>query len=375
MGIRDGQQVTTPAADLLVALAEQRLDRVTELLAADAVLVVPQTGGRYAGQDAVVDALREVSSSFADVAYHPQKRYVQSDQVVEVSLITGTHVGTFAGTEPTGRRVELPVRLSVGHDQTHVQKLEVQADLPLLWKAMGREVSWHELAASQVGALRFAADRELATYVDEPKPERETAPKPANRKKPPKRSKRRAVMAVAAALVAAAGAAGLFVMLGSGRDPVPTAAAKPATSPPADKPSRPDDREPKKPRPDPKPEPKADKNTVTLSSDVTFAFGSAALSKPATRLLHRLAADIRREKLRGQILVRGYTDNIGSASSSLTLSRQRADAVADVLRRRLEGVPVTIRSRGLGDSHPVGNNATAAGRALNRRVTIELPHS
>jgi len=51
------------------------------------------------------------------------------------------------------------------------------------------------------------------------------------------------------------------------------------------------------------------------------------------------------------------------------LSEKRAEFVAQILQR--DGTPAErIRAVGKGDTQPVGDNATAAGRALNRRVEI-----
>lgn len=63
----------------------------------------------------------------------------------------------------------------------------------------------------------------------------------------------------------------------------------------------------------------------------------------------------------------GYTDNTGAASQNLTLSQQRSEAVKDQLIKM--GVsPTRLTSKGLGDTNPIGDNNTLAGRANNRRV-------
>ena len=75
----------------------------------------------------------------------------------------------------------------------------------------------------------------------------------------------------------------------------------------------------------------------------------------------------------GTIEVDGYTDSVGSAAHGLALSRKRASAVADLLRSELSGLDITVISKGYGEANPVASNATAAGRAKNRRVEIFLP--
>src|SRR6202161_2997984 len=70
-----------------------------------------------------------------------------------------------------------------------------------------------------------------------------------------------------------------------------------------------------------------------------------------------------------KVQVEGYTDNVGSEQYNLTLSQQRGDAVRDYLIS--QGVsPDNITATGYGMSSPIADNATAAGRAQNRRVNL-----
>jgi succinyl-CoA synthetase beta subunit len=65
--------------------------------------------------------------------------------------------------------------------------------------------------------------------------------------------------------------------------------------------------------------------------------------------------------------VAGHTDNVGSAESNLTLSQKRADAVATYLAT--QGVTKDrLSAKGYGETKPIGDNGTDAGRAANRRV-------
>ncbi|APZ44358.1 OmpA family protein [Acidihalobacter ferrooxydans] len=69
--------------------------------------------------------------------------------------------------------------------------------------------------------------------------------------------------------------------------------------------------------------------------------------------------------------VAGYTSSTGTASYNMQLSRKRAASVANYLIA--QGVqPVRIQATGYGEADPIASNATAAGRAQNRRVTITL---
>ena len=72
-----------------------------------------------------------------------------------------------------------------------------------------------------------------------------------------------------------------------------------------------------------------------------------------------------------KLFVVGHTDSTGSRELNMKLSAQRADAVA----AQLIGQGVTgsrIATSGVGPDQPVASNATADGRAQNRRVEVTL---
>lgn len=70
-----------------------------------------------------------------------------------------------------------------------------------------------------------------------------------------------------------------------------------------------------------------------------------------------------------KLAIEGHTDNVGVPEANVALSNKRAAAVVDYLIKK--GVaPDRMLAAGFGPSKPVGDNKTAAGRALNRRVEI-----
>ncbi len=72
-----------------------------------------------------------------------------------------------------------------------------------------------------------------------------------------------------------------------------------------------------------------------------------------------------------RVLVEGHTDNVGSARHNEQLSLRRAESVAQHLVAA--GLAdAAIERRGLGFSKPVADNATAEGRAQNRRVVVTV---
>ena len=108
---------------------------------------------------------------------------------------------------------------------------------------------------------------------------------------------------------------------------------------------------------------------VTLG-DVLFAFDKAELSAQAAPRMDKLASFLAQFPDR-KVLIEGFTDSVGNDSYNLSLSERRAQAARDALVQR--GVDRTrISARGYGKSHPVADNASPEGRAMNRRVEIVI---
>ena len=118
---------------------------------------------------------------------------------------------------------------------------------------------------------------------------------------------------------------------------------------------------------------------VTFDSGILFASGSATLSSTASTSLFQFA-QVLKNNATCDVAVQGYTDNDPwknstaeqSVQKNLELSQNRAQAVTTYLLS--QGVPSTqIRSTmGYGESNPVADNSTAAGKAQNRRVEVYL---
>jgi outer membrane protein OmpA-like peptidoglycan-associated protein len=109
---------------------------------------------------------------------------------------------------------------------------------------------------------------------------------------------------------------------------------------------------------------------VNLSGDAFFASGLATLTPAAKATLDKMLSQ-QGGKHFSRVSVTGYTDSVGFDASNLELSQRRADAVAAYLRDHgLQADAVTAAGRGKAD--PVASNATAEGRASNRRVEISL---
>ncbi len=118
---------------------------------------------------------------------------------------------------------------------------------------------------------------------------------------------------------------------------------------------------------------------VTFDSGILFTTGSATLAPAAKTSLQQFATVLKNNS-DCDIAVQGYTDNAGwknstaeqSVEKNKALSLDRATAVSSFLQSL--GVPATqLKSvEGLGEANPVADNATAAGKALNRRVEVYM---
>jgi outer membrane protein OmpA-like peptidoglycan-associated protein len=115
--------------------------------------------------------------------------------------------------------------------------------------------------------------------------------------------------------------------------------------------------------------------TVTLTSDVLFAFDKWEVTGAARARLARIAEGIRADAADGAIEIAGHTDDQGSEAYNRRLSQRRAEAVRGVLAELLSGRSVTLEAAGYGETRPrvpnlVDNRPSAKNRALNRRVEI-----
>lgn len=112
-------------------------------------------------------------------------------------------------------------------------------------------------------------------------------------------------------------------------------------------------------------------STVSFRGDEMFVPGRASLGARILPVLDKVAGEIR--QVSGSVQVVGHTDNrpirTREFPDNQVLSEKRAAAVAALLRDK--GVEAArIRSIGQGDAAPLDDNATAQGRARNRRVDI-----
>lgn len=110
--------------------------------------------------------------------------------------------------------------------------------------------------------------------------------------------------------------------------------------------------------------------SFVLSGSVNFEIAKSDLLPQAKTKLDKILA-VMIEHPETRWLIEGHTDNTGSYSFNKKLSYQRASSVAIYLINN--GIDSDrIEVTGVGPDKPVADNSTESGRAMNRRVTIEL---
>lgn len=109
--------------------------------------------------------------------------------------------------------------------------------------------------------------------------------------------------------------------------------------------------------------------TFTLD-DVLFDTGKSTLRPESNSELNELAEYMLAKK-KLVIEIAGHTDNVGASETNLKLSENRAITVKTYLEKK--GVtPERIIAKGYGDTEPVEDNNTAAGRQKNRRTEVRI---
>ena len=109
---------------------------------------------------------------------------------------------------------------------------------------------------------------------------------------------------------------------------------------------------------------------LNMPSNVTFATGESDIKPHFYEVLNSVGI-VLAEFNQTIVDVDGHTDNVGSDSSNLELSRRRARSVAEYLASRKVD-PRRLSMQGFGESRPLAPNQSNQGRSQNRRVEIRI---
>jgi OmpA-OmpF porin, OOP family len=107
-------------------------------------------------------------------------------------------------------------------------------------------------------------------------------------------------------------------------------------------------------------------------TNVRFKTGSSTLTDESMTQLKNMVS-ISKAYPTAVFKFGGYTDNTGTAASNVALSQKRADAVLAMVKT-MGGAATSVAggAKGYGPEYPVGDNATAEGKAQNRRVAVNV---
>ena len=105
-----------------------------------------------------------------------------------------------------------------------------------------------------------------------------------------------------------------------------------------------------------------------ISLHINFDTGKSTIKPDSQPIVDQIVAMMKSNSSL-QLSVEGHTDNVGNAQANQTLSQSRAQAVvASVTGAGIAGS--RLSATGYGQTKPVADNSTDAGRAQNRRVDL-----
>ena len=120
---------------------------------------------------------------------------------------------------------------------------------------------------------------------------------------------------------------------------------------------------------------KADETKAAIATkrvSISFGSGEFKLDENSKYIIDKEFGDIAQAFSNARIRIEGNTDNVGSKSSNVALSKKRAQSVADYLVAEHDMSPNRFIVIGNGPSNPIASNNTAEGKAKNRRTDFEL---
>jgi outer membrane protein OmpA-like peptidoglycan-associated protein len=114
------------------------------------------------------------------------------------------------------------------------------------------------------------------------------------------------------------------------------------------------------------------KDRIEIKKQIKFGSASAKIiGKESFSILNDVAQALKDAPQIKKIRIEGHTDSAGKDLANLKLSQRRADSVmAELLKRGID--PGRMEAVGFGETKPIASNATAKGRAENRRTEFNI---
>lgn len=112
------------------------------------------------------------------------------------------------------------------------------------------------------------------------------------------------------------------------------------------------------------------KRLAFAATAIQFETGKATIKKTSNKILDEIVK-ILNDYPDYNMSIEGHSDNVGNAAKNMQLSKDRANSVKNYFVAK--GIATErLSADGFGDTKPVASNKTAAGRAKNRRVAMDL---
>jgi outer membrane protein OmpA-like peptidoglycan-associated protein len=109
---------------------------------------------------------------------------------------------------------------------------------------------------------------------------------------------------------------------------------------------------------------------LIMPANITFATGQSYITSGFYRTLNDIARVLNKYE-KTLLSIEGHTDSQGAAQFNQNLSEQRADSVKGYLTN--QGIIASrLKTTGYGESRAIADNNSNQGRALNRRVEIQI---
>jgi OmpA-OmpF porin, OOP family len=113
-------------------------------------------------------------------------------------------------------------------------------------------------------------------------------------------------------------------------------------------------------------------NKIELDEQVHFQTGKDTILPDSDTLLTKVAKILNDHPEITLVAIEGHTDNVGNKAANKILSKKRAAAVVKWLTTKGSVEAKRLKSEGYGQDKPIADNATAEGKAKNRRVEITV---